>query len=111
MPEHALRMQQLRPEKASSSGALQWNRPISCAAFDCLAGLCLDGKGFAYLGFPPLLCWRDRPSHRHHHHVFGSAQLAGLLTTLPAVLLVALMALVVARTLPFIGLYGFESAA
>jgi len=33
----------------------------------------------------------------------------GALATLPAVLLVALMALVLARTLPFFGLYGFDS--
>jgi hypothetical protein len=33
----------------------------------------------------------------------------GVLVTLPAVLLVALMALVLARTLPFFGLYGFDS--
>ena len=73
-----------------------------------LLGYALMGKGFAYLGFPPL-------------YVGEIAFLAGIvvflrigafasvLTTLPAVLLVALMALVVARTLPYIGLYEIDA--
>src|SRR4026209_1870922 len=73
-----------------------------------LLGYALMGKGFAYLGFPPL-------------YVGEIAFLAGIvvflrigafasvLTTLPAILLVALMALVVARTLPYVGLYGIDA--
>jgi len=73
-----------------------------------LLGYALMGKGFAYLGFPPL-------------YVGEIALLTGIvvflrigaifvtLSTLPALLLVALMALALARTIPFIRLYGFDS--
>src|SRR5215813_975777 len=73
-----------------------------------LLGYALMGKGFAYLGFPPL-------------YVGEIALLTGIvvflrigavfvtLATLPALLLAALMTLALARTIPFIGLYGFDS--
>jgi hypothetical protein len=73
-----------------------------------LLGYAVMGKGFAYLGVPPL-------------YVGEVALLSGLVVflqtgasigafaTLPAVLLAALMVLVLARTLPFFGLYGFDS--
>ena len=73
-----------------------------------LLGYALMGKGFAYLGFPPL-------------YVGEIAFLGGIIVffrtgagiaataTLPAVLLLALMALVLARTLPFLGVYGFNA--
>jgi hypothetical protein len=73
-----------------------------------LLGYAMLGKGFAYLGLPPLyigeialltgivIFWRTRC-------------LAGLLTTLPALLLAAAMAWVLLRTLPFIEAYGFDS--
>lgn len=73
-----------------------------------LLGYALMGKGFAYLGFPPL-------------YVGEIAFLGGIIVffragasiaataALPAVLLLALMALVLARTLPFLGVYGFNA--
>jgi len=73
-----------------------------------LLGYAIMGKGFAYLGFPPL-------------YVGEIAFLAGIvvflrigifvgtLVTLPALLLVALMAWAIARTIPFVGFYGFDS--
>jgi hypothetical protein len=73
-----------------------------------LLGYAMLGKGFAYLGFPPVyigeiafltgivVFWRTRC-------------LAGVLTTLPALLLAATMAWVLLRTLPFINLYGFDA--
>jgi hypothetical protein len=73
-----------------------------------LLGYALMGKGFAYLGFPPL-------------HVGEIALLTGIvvflrigafvsaLATLPALMLVVLMAWVLARTFPFFGQYGFDS--
>jgi hypothetical protein len=73
-----------------------------------LLGYAIMGKGFAYLGFPPL-------------YVGEIALLTGIvvflrigifmgtLVTLPALLLVALMAWALARTIPFAGFYGFDS--
>ena len=66
------------------------------------------GKGFAYLGFPPL--YVGEIAFLSGIIVFlRTGAFVGALATLPAVLLVALMALVLARTLPFFGLYGFDS--
>jgi O-Antigen ligase len=73
-----------------------------------LLGYAIMGKGFAYLGLPPVyigeiafltgivIFWRTRC-------------FAGVLTTLPALLLAATMAWVLLRTLPFIDDYGFDA--
>ena len=73
-----------------------------------LLGYAMLGRGFAYLGLPPLyigeitfltgivIFWRTRC-------------LAGVLTTLPALLLAATMAWVLLRTLPFIDAYGVDA--
>ena len=73
-----------------------------------LLGYAVMGKGFAYLGFPPL--YVGEIAFLSGIIVFlRTGASVGALATLPAVLLVALMALVLARTLPFLGLYGFDS--
>jgi len=73
-----------------------------------LLGYALMGKGFAYLGFPPL--YVGEIAFLSGIVVFLRTGVSvGALATLPAVLLAALMALVLARTLPFFGLYGFDS--
>jgi hypothetical protein len=73
-----------------------------------LLGYAMLGKGFAYLGLPPLyigeiafltgivIFWRSRC-------------FASVLTTLPALLLAATMAWVLLQTLPFVGDYGFDA--
>lgn len=73
-----------------------------------LLGYALLGKGFAYLGLPPL-------------YVGELTMLAGIvvflrngaflsmLATLPGLLLALLMAWVVLRTLPFVGSYGVDA--
>ena len=73
-----------------------------------LLGYALMGKGFAYLGFPPL-------------YVGEFALLAGFvvflrtgtwvasLSTLPSLMLVVLMVWVLARTIPYVSVYGFDS--
>ena len=94
--------------KTESRGALsEGDRYLALLAI-VLLGYALMGKGFAYLGFPPL-------------YVGEIALLAGIvvflrtgalvasLTTLPCLLLVALMVWVMARTIPFVSLYGFDS--
>jgi O-Antigen ligase len=73
-----------------------------------LLGYAMVGKGFAYLGIAPVyigeiafltgiaIFWRTRC-------------FAGVLTTLPALLLAATMAWVLLRTLPFIDAYGIDA--
>ena len=94
--------------KTGSRGALlEGDRYIAFLAI-VLLGYALMGKGFAYLGFPPL--YVGEIAFLSGIVVFlRTGAFVGALATLPAVLLVALMALVLARTLPFFGLYGFDS--
>ena len=73
-----------------------------------LVGYAMMGKGFAYLGFPPI-------------YMGEAAFLAGIvvflqtgcfiaaLTKLPSLLLAVLMIWVLLRTLPFVGVYGFDT--
>jgi hypothetical protein len=73
-----------------------------------LAGYAMMGKGFAYLGFPPI-------------YVGEAAFLAGIvvflrtgcfiaaMATVPSLLLAATMTWVLLRTLPFISVYGFDA--
>lgn len=73
-----------------------------------LLGYALMGKGFAYLGFPPL--YVGEIAFIAGMVVFlRIGAFASVLVTLPALLLVVLMAWVLARTIPFVGEYGFDS--
>jgi hypothetical protein len=73
-----------------------------------LLGYALMGKGFAYLGFPPL--YVGEIAFLTGIVVFlRTGAFVGALATLPALMLVALMAWVLARTVPFYGLYGVDS--
>jgi hypothetical protein len=73
-----------------------------------LAGYAMAGRGFAYLGFPPLLVGEIV-------YVLGIATLLrtrcfiAVLGTLPGVLLAITILYVLARTLPFIGMYGTDA--
>jgi len=73
-----------------------------------LLGYALMGKGFAYLGFPPL--YMGEIAFLTGIVVFlRTGAVVGALATLPALILAALMAWALARTYPFFGLYGFDS--
>lgn len=73
-----------------------------------LLGYAVMGRGFAYLGFPPLYIGEIALLTGAAVFVRSRTLLASL-ATLPGVLLAATMAWVLARTLPFFGLYGFDS--
>jgi O-Antigen ligase len=94
--------------KTESRGALlEGDRYLALLAI-VLLGYAVMGKGFAYLGFPPL--YVGEIAFLGGIVVFlRSGAFVGALATLPNVLLVVLMAWVLARTLPFFGLYGFDS--
>jgi len=73
-----------------------------------LLGYALIGKGFAYLGLPPL--YMGEIAFLSGIMVFLRTGVSvGAVTTMPAVLLITLMALVLARTIPFVGMYGFDA--
>jgi len=73
-----------------------------------LLGYALMGKGFAYLGFPPL--YMGEIAFLIGAVVFlQSGVLIASLATLPGLMLVALMVWVLARTIPFVSEYGFDS--
>ena len=73
-----------------------------------LMGYAMVGRGFAYLGFPPLFVGEIA-------YVVGIAILlrtgclVAVLATLPGVLLAIMMTYVLARTLPFIDMYGMDA--
>jgi hypothetical protein len=73
-----------------------------------LLGYALLGKGFAYLGFPPLFIGEIT-------FIAGSLILLrtgcviAALGSLPSFLLAATMAWVLLRTVPFVGTYGFDA--
>src|SRR5271156_1373681 len=91
----------------SRSVVLNGDRYLAFLAI-VLLGYALMGKGFAYLGFPPL--YVGEIAFLSGIAVFlRTGAFVGVLATVPAVLLVVLMAWVLARTFPFIGLYGFDS--
>jgi O-Antigen ligase len=72
-----------------------------------LLGYALMGKGFAYLGFPPLYVGEIVFLAGILVFVRSGALFASL-ATLPSVILAVTMVWVLARTLPFFGLYGFD---
>lgn len=73
-----------------------------------LLGYAVMGRGFAYLGFPPL--YVGEIALLTGAAVFvGSRALLPSLATMPSVILAATMIWVMARTLPFLGAYGFDS--
>jgi hypothetical protein len=73
-----------------------------------LMGYAMAGRGFAYLGFPPFFVGEIA-------YLLGIATLlrtgclVAVLATLPGVLLAITIAYVLARTLPFIGVYGTDA--
>jgi O-Antigen ligase len=94
--------------KTESRGALlEGDRYLALLAI-VLLGYALMGKGFAYLGFPPL--YVGEIAFLIGTVVFlRTGALVASLATLPSLVLVALMVWVLARTIPFVSLYGFDS--
>ena len=94
--------------KTESRGALlEGDRYLALLA-TALLGYALMGRGFAYLGFPPL--YVGEIALLTGTVVFlRTGALVASLTTLPSLVLVALMVWVLARTIPFVSVHGFDS--
>ncbi|NOJ43320.1 O-antigen ligase family protein [Bradyrhizobium australiense] len=73
-----------------------------------LLGYAFLGKGFAYLGLPPIFIG-EIAFFTGVVILLRTGCLIAALTTLPSLVLVAAMAWVVLRTLPFVGVYGFDA--
>jgi hypothetical protein len=94
--------------KIESRGALlEGDRYLAFLAI-VLLGYALMGKGFAYLGLPPLYMGEIALLTGIIVFLRTGALLASL-TTLPSLVLVVLMVWVVARTVPFMSMYGVDS--
>ncbi|MGA2494107.1 MAG: O-antigen ligase family protein [Roseiarcus sp.] len=77
---------------------------LSCV----LLGYALIGKGFAYLGYPPLFVG-ELTLLAGLLALVRSGCLVSVFTFGPSLLLAALMGWTLLRTLPFIGAYGFDA--
>jgi|SRR5579883_889106 len=73
-----------------------------------LLGYAVMGRGFAYLGFPPLYIG-EIALFAGAAVFFRSRAFVASLATLPSVVLAVTMIWVMARTLPFLRAYGFDS--
>src|SRR5947207_11387277 len=73
-----------------------------------LLGYALMGKGFAYLGFPPLYVGEIAFFIGAIVFLRSGVSVASL-ATLPGLMLVALMVWVLARTIPYVTVYGFDA--
>ena len=89
-------------------GGRSWEDRYLLLLLVLLAGYAAIGKGFAYIGYPPLfigesvlLCGTV---------IFIRMNLVfACVTTLPAIVLAVMMAWTLARTLPFVASYGFDA--
>jgi hypothetical protein len=73
-----------------------------------LLGYAMIGKGFAYLGLPPLFIGEIALS-TGLVVVLRTGCLIAALATLPSLVLAATMIWVLLRTLPYVGVYGFDA--
>src|SRR6266404_3843782 len=73
-----------------------------------LLGYAFLGKGFAYLGFPPIFIG-EIAFFTGFVILLRTGCLIAALATLPSLALAAAMAWVLLRTLPFVGVYGFDA--
>lgn len=73
-----------------------------------LLAYAMTGRGFAYLGFPPLYVGEIALLTGSIIFLRTGCFIAAL-ATLPSLLLAAAMAWVTLRTLPFFGMYGFDA--
>ncbi len=94
--------------KHASGRTLLWGDRYLAFLAIVLLGYALLGKGFAYIGFPPLYIG-EIVSLSGIVVLVRSGALVATVTTLPSLLLVATMTWVVVRTIPFVGVYGFDA--
>ena len=77
---------------------------LSCV----LMGYAVLGKGFAYLGYPPVLVG-ELTFVAGFFVLLRSGCLVAVFASGPSLLLAAIMGWTLLRTLPFVGTYGFDA--
>jgi type II secretory pathway pseudopilin PulG len=94
--------------KTEARGALLGSDRYLALLAITLLGYALMGRSFAYLGFPPL--YVGEIAFLIGAVVFlRTGVLVASLAILPSLMLVALMVWVLAQTIPFVSVYGFDS--
>jgi hypothetical protein len=91
-----------------SKPALHLNDRYLLLLSGVLMGYAFVGKGFAYIGFPPLFIG-EIVLLTGAVVLLRTGCLIAALTTLPSLLLAAIMIWVMLRTLPFVDAYGFDA--
>lgn len=92
----------------ASTAELRWIRRYCSALVGALACYAIMGKGFAYLGVPPLFVTELLLAAGLLAWLHTRCALAPLVSV-PGILLAALMALTLARTLPYVGTHGIDA--
>jgi O-antigen ligase/polysaccharide polymerase Wzy-like membrane protein len=93
---------------ASASRPIGLNDRYLVLLSGVLFGYAMIGKGFAYLGLPPLFIG-ELALLTGFLVLLRTGCLIAALATLPSLILAATMTWVVLRTLPFVGGYGFDA--
>jgi hypothetical protein len=88
--------------------ATSWNDRYLLLLSGVLFGYALLGKGFAYIGLPPLFIG-EITLLAGIAVLLGTKCFVASLTALPSLLLVLTMSWVLARTIPYIGAYGIDA--
>jgi hypothetical protein len=87
-----------------TSAGDRYIRALSCV----LMGYAVLGKGFAYLGYPPVLVG-ELTFVAGFFVLLRSGCLVAVFASGPSLLLAAIMGWTLLRTLPFVGAYGFDA--
>jgi O-Antigen ligase len=88
--------------------ATNWNDRYLLLLSGVLFGYALLGKGFAYIGLPPLFIG-EITLLAGIAVLLGTKCFVASLTALPSLLLALTMGWVLARTIPFVGTYGIDA--
>jgi hypothetical protein len=97
-------MTHLPPIPHPTSAGDRYILALSCV----LLGYAVMGKGFAYLGYPPVLVG-ELTFLAGIFFLLRSGCLVALFAFGPSLLLAAIMSWTLLRTLPFVGTYGFDA--
>ena len=90
------------------SAKLDWSDRYCLVLLGALAGYAVGGKAFAYIGVAPLYISELVLAAGLMTMLLSGCTLASL-ASVPSILLVALMLLTIARTVPFVAQYGFDA--
>jgi hypothetical protein len=97
-------MTRVPPIPHPTSAGDRYIRALSCV----LMGYAVLGKGFAYLGYPPVLVG-ELTFVAGFFVLLRSGCLVAVFASGPSLLLAAIMGWTLLRTLPFVGTYGFDA--